>query len=245
MSTDLIGAAYDEGRYDEALRLILEAFELAASGEGEPELDFIVTYKWHLMLNDGYVPAREAMIRVRDAQRARLLTGELTFGASDQVWPRSRFQVVLNMNQKLNDSRSSYDTFKQLLDIAPDVARRSAFSVVPAMVEVGDYTLAESYLGDPLADLGRLNDLAREFPLYPPRGQAPRLWAELFNFVRSVTLLMAVRRSRGREPEALALHTAALAGLESEALRTLAQREMAEPGLMNREIGNYLAESET
>lgn len=244
MRADLIQAAYDAGRYDEALRLILAAFELAASGEGESKLDFIVIYTWQLMLNEGYAPAREAMIRVCDAQRARLLAGELTFGAEDQVWPRSRFQVMLDMNEKLNDSRSSYDTFKQLLAIAPDVAGMYAFSVLPAIVEVADYALAERYLADPLTELDRLNQLAHEFSLYPPRGQAPRMWAELFNFVRRVTLLMAVHRGLGRDTEAVALRDAALAGLENEELRAMAQREMDEPGLMNREIGEYLAKSE-
>lgn len=236
--------AYNEGRHDEALRLILASFDRAASGLGEPRLDFMVMYTWELLIDAGYAPARDAMVRIRDEQRARLLAGEFIFGAQEQEWPLSRLDVILDMNANLKDSRSSYDTFIQLLDVGPDEARRHVFRVLPAMVEVGDYTLAAAYLGDPLADLDSLNAQGRVAPLYPARGQPPRTWAELHNFVNSVVLLMKVHRALGREAEAAALHAAALTGIENEELRTLARRAIADPGLMQREIGEYLARSE-
>lgn len=244
MSLDLIRQARDAGRHDEVLRLLLEAFERVDAGVAEPQLDFVVTFHWQLLMDDGYAPAREAMVRVRNEQLARLLAGELSFGAAGQVWPRSRFQVILTMNERLKDSRSSYDTFIKLLEIAPEVADRHASRVLQVMVDIGDYTLAESYLGNPLEELDRLNQHARQLPLYPPRGQAPRMWGDLQNFLERVTLLMAVHRGLGREAEAQALRDAALVGLESEELRTLAERELAEPGLMYREIGEYLSRSE-
>lgn len=240
----IIHEAYNEGRHDEALRLILDTFERAASGLDDPRLDFIVTYTWELLINAGYAPARDAMIRVRDEQIASLLAGEFIFGAKDQQWPQSRLDLILDLNGILKDSRSSYDTFIRLLDIAPGEARRNVFGVLPAMVDIGDYALAESYLGDPLTDLDTLNAQARLAPLYPLRGQPPRTWAELHNFVSRVVLLMAVHRGLGREADAQALRAAALVGIESEELRTLASREIAEPGLMRREIGEYLATSE-
>lgn len=239
MTMELIHKASEEGRHDEALRLLLDAFDRADSGSDEQHLYYTTMGQWLTLLGTGNAPAREAMVRVRDEQLARLLAGELAFGA-DQVRQRSRFAIVLTMNDALDDSRSSYDTFNKLLVSAPETARRHASSVVPAMVKVGDYTLAEKYLGDPLAELERLNQLANEFPLYPPRGEAPRLWAELQTFVSSVLLLMAVHRGLGREAEAQASQTAALAGIQQEQLRTLAQRELAEPGLMMREIVDYM-----
>lgn len=239
-----IDDAYTAGRYDQALRLILESFESAASGLGGPRLDFMVTYTWERLIDVGYAPARDAMMRVRDEQRARLLAGEFIFGAQDQTWPLSRLDVILDMNANLKDSRSSYDTFIQLLDVAPEEARRHVFRVLPAMVDVGDYTRAESYLGDPLTDLDSLNAQARAAPLYALRGQPPRTWAELHNFVNSVSLLMAAHRGLGREADAQSLQAAALAGIENEELRAMAGREIATPGLMQREIGEYLARSE-
>lgn len=244
MTTKEIRQAYEEGRNEDALRLILSTFDHIDSAAGDQGKHFITMFQWQLMIDAGYAPAREAMVRVRDEQIARLLAGQHTFGAYAEPWRRSRFQIVLEMNENLNDSRSSYDAFIALLDVAPEVARQHAYRVVPAMVDIGDYTLAERYLGDPLAELNMLNQYAREFPLYPQRDQPPRMWAELYNFARSVTLMMAVHRGLGRESEAVALHDAALGGIESLELRALAQREIAEPGVMMREIGEYLAANE-
>lgn len=241
MTTKEIRQAYEEGRNDDALRLILSAFDTIDSAAGDQGPYFITMFQWQVMMDAGYAPAREAMVRVRDEQIARLLAGQFTFGAYAESWRHSRFHIVLEMNEKLNDSRSSYDAFIALLDLAPEVARQHAYRVVPAMVDIGDYTLEERYHGDPLAELSMLNQYAREFPLYPQRDQPPRMWAELYNFARSVTLMMAVHRGLGRESEAVALHDTALGGIESLELRALAQREIAEPGVMHREIVEYRA----
>lgn len=245
MTTETIRQAYEEGRNDDALRLILSTFDSIDSEAGDQGPHFITMFQWQVMMDAGYAPAREAMVRVRDAQIARLLAGQFSFGAYAESWRHSRFHIVLEMNEKLNDSRSSYHAFIALLDVAPDLARQHAYRVVPAMVDIGDYTLAERYLDDPLAELSRLNQYAREFPLYPQRDQPPRMWGELCNFARSVRLMMAVHRGLGRESETLALHDAALAGIESQEMRALAQREIAEPGVMMRELGEYRAANET
>jgi hypothetical protein len=136
-----------------------------------------------MMLKE-YPPARVAMRRVRGEQAARLLAGEIVFGAAEERWPRSRFQVIAGMDGKLGDSRATYELFLQLRAAWPQAAQRDAFLALEAIVEAGDYALAETYLGDPLAGLDQLNECALTHVLIPPSRQAPRLAAELSNFAR-------------------------------------------------------------
>ena len=72
---------------------------------------------------------------------------------------------------------------------------------------------------DPMERLDELNALALNLPLFPPHRSAPRLTAELSNFVTDVRL-----------------RAAALAGLAQDEMRTLAMRELAEPGAITSAI---------
>ncbi|WP_371867887.1 GNAT family N-acetyltransferase [Duganella levis] len=216
-----------EGRYDEALRLLLELFALADSTY------IIVAVEWPLLIEQ-YAPAREAMVRERDEQSRRLLAGELTFGESGDR-PRDRFSIIDDMNEALKDSRATYDLFLQLLSAQPEVSKRIAWRALPAIVEAQDYALAERYVTDPLSWLAELNRLAEKLPLMPAGG-APRLAAELSNYVRDLSLCEAVSRGLGRVAEADALRAAAIDGITDYAMRAMALRELAEPGAIFREF---------
>jgi ribosomal protein S18 acetylase RimI-like enzyme len=216
-----------EGRYHEALRLVLELFARADSTY------IIVVIEWPLLIEQ-YAPAREAMIRERDEQNRRLLAGELTFGESGDR-PRDRFSIIDDMNEALKDSRATYDLFRELLAVQPEVAKRIGWRALPATVEAQDYALAERYVTDPLSWLTELNGLAEKLPLMPANG-APRLAAELSNYVRDLSLCEAVWRGLGRVAEADALRAAAIDGITDSALRAMALRELAEPGTIFREF---------
>jgi hypothetical protein len=75
--------------------------------------------------------------------------------------------------------------------------------------------------------------------LFPPTIAAPRLAAELTNFIDEVRLRAAVLQGLGRETEAEALCNAALAGIASEEMRALAMRELAVPDTITREITDH------
>lgn len=227
--------ARDAGHYDEALRLVLEDFALAARSPRDQGTLFITMFEWELLL-EVYPPARDAMQRVRDEQAALLLAGELAFGARGDRWPRSRFHVIIDMDGKLAAGRASYELFLRLRELQPEAARCEAFLVLPAIVEAGDFALAENYLSDPLERLDELNQCARSYSLLPAENEPPRLSAELGNFARDVRLLCTVHRGLGRSAEADALHAAALAGIEAEEPRAWVAREIGAPGSLARAV---------
>jgi len=219
-----------EGRYDEALSLLLGLFAL------EDDTHFITMFAWSQLI-EHHTPARTAMVRERDAQATRLLDGDLNFGKEDRCRSNDRFGVVVKMNETLKDSRATYDLFLKLLALQPEMANRRAWGALPGIVEAQDYVLAERYVRDPLPELPELNSLAQKLPLMPADGSAPRLAVELANFIRAVSLCAAVWRGLGRGAQADALQQSAIAGLANEPMRALALRELAERGTIFRETG--------
>jgi ribosomal protein S18 acetylase RimI-like enzyme len=222
--------AHREGRYGEALSLLLGLFAL------EDDTHFITMFAWSQLI-EHHAPARAAMVRERDTQASRLLAGDLNFGKEDNCRPNDRFGVIVNMNETLKDSRATYDLFLQLLASQPQMAKRRAWRALPAIVEAQDYVLGERYVSDPLPELEELNSLARKLPLMPADGTAPRLAVELANFMRGVSLCAAVWRGLGRGAQADALLQTAIAGLANDAMRALALRELVERGTIFRETG--------
>lgn len=230
-------AAREAGRHEEALDLVRAVF---ADVDGATVPDhanpFMTMFLWQMLAHE-YAPARAALAHTRDAQARRLLAGERLFGApvapGDHAPQRSRFALVVEMNEILADPAATHALFCALVDTDPGLARSHAWLALPAIVAVGDFALAERYRGDPLALLEPLTLNARTLPLLPPPGAAPRVAAELMNLVRDVRIGIAVLDGLGRADEARALRAALLDGLESEALRALALRELAAPGSIN------------
>lgn len=214
-----------EGSYDRALSLLLELFAR------EDGTHFITMIEWRQLIGQ-YAPAREAMMRERAAQADRLLAGDITFGDR----PHDRFSVIADMNEALEDSRATYELFLQTLAVLPEVSKRSIRNALPAIVEAQDYALAQRYISDPLPWLAELNSLSETLPLMPA-ATAPRLAAELSNYVRDLSLCEAVWRGLGRVADADALRVAAIDGLTDNAVRAMALRELAERGTIYRELG--------
>ena len=219
-----------EGRYGDALRMVQDRF--AALDRGEAGLSgnlFFTMFQWEVLAGC-HMPARAALARERDAQAARLLAGEWKFGDPNMPRAPSRFGIIEEMNETLDDPASTHALFVRLLAIAPEPARRLASRALPAIVAVGDFALAEPFLPDPLRWVDTLNDTARRFPMFPPAGTAPRLAGELAGYASDVRLCDATLRGLGREAEASALVEAALAGLPSDELRDWVRRDLASPG---------------
>jgi hypothetical protein len=230
-------AAIEDERYDDALQILKSLFNCEASnGSKIGGRYFITMFEWSLLVDD-YAPAVDALASVRDEQLRLLLEGDYIFGDRNEPWPRSRFQVIAGMNDMLKDSRSTYEMFIHLMSSDPAQARKEAFRAMPAVVEAGDFVLAERYIDDPLARIDEINQLARDLPLFPPApGWTPRVAGELSNFIKFVMLRSIALRGLGRDVEAQALRDAALSGLASDEIRALAQREMDAPGAINREL---------
>ena len=233
-------AAREAGRHDEALALVRQAFT-DIDGHAAPEIasHFMTMFLWETLAGE-YPPARTALAEERNVQVRRLLAGEHEFLVSAPAGVftphRSRFAVVVRMNETLADPGSTHALFRALADTDPELARRFASQALPAIVAVGDYALADRYRGEPLALLDALNVNARTLPLMPLPGQAPRVAAELMGVCSDVRIAIAVLDGLGRPGEASVLRDALLGGLEAPALRALAQQELVEAGSINRAI---------
>jgi len=224
--------ARQEGRYEEALRLLQQQFDQVSAH------NYFITMSEWTQLAEEYPPAQAALAAARDEQARRLLDGDATLFVDRDATAHSRFQTIVNINETLNDNQATYALFVQLLSAQPALARHEAFLALPAVVEAGDFALAEHYIGDPLPQLAELNRLSHELPLFPERGKAPRLAAELSNFMTDVILRLTVLQGLGREDEAEALCRAALAGLESDDMRELGLRELTAPGTIIRTLAS-------
>lgn len=231
-----------EGRYDELLACLEQLYAEAEAAPAPSRSDYFMTmFQWSMLI-EAYPPAASALAVARDEQVRRLLAGEPYTGTAPWTNERGRMferveriALIIEMNETLNDARATHVLFQQLEGQQPELARQYAWRVLPAVVEVGDFALADRLRGDPLELLEPVRQTAREWPLFPPAGKAPRLSAELMNLTREAGLGIATLRGLGRTEEADGLRTALLAGLEGE-LRAMAERELEEPGHINRSI---------
>lgn len=231
-----------QGRFDQALALLLQLFA-EIEGERAPSRSrYFPTMLAFRSLAEDYAPARAALAGIRADQAARLLAGDLYCGSGqvegeeDSIRRADRFSLVVEIDRILGDARATCDLFEQLDAAQPALARRYAWLALPAVVEAGDFALADRYRRDPLDMLGEINRNARTLPLFPPSGKAPRVAAELMNLTKDVRLAMAVLRGLGKEAQAIHLRRALLDGLEAAQVRALAERELDDPGTINREL---------
>lgn len=238
--------AREEGRCEDALRHLLAAFARMDSTDRQRHIDgFMVMLEWRFLAEE-YPPARAAMRDARDAQVARLLGGELTYGLARNEWlgPRSRLSLIAEMNEALRDPHSTSAVFSRLAALNPAQARRDAFVALPSVVEAGDFALAERFLPDPMAFLPHLNETARSWPLFPPPRTAPRLAGELANFARELRVRAATLRGLERGAEADVLLDAAMAGLANDELRDWVRRDIRWPGVIHRVLAEHHMEQQ-
>lgn len=234
------------GRYEEALELLLQLFADAARSDMPARRSlFVPMLEWRFLVED-FAPARAALVEARDVQITQLLAGDLYFdrgGVQGEDIPEyrrlARYELVIQMNEILDDAHSTHDLFVRLEAVQPGLARGRAGRALPAIVETGDFALADRYRGEPLAMLLPVNDTAAHFALLPQGRKAPRLAAELMNLTRDVHISVSVLRGLGRPAEADALREAMLAGLASAELRAVAGRELDEPGTISRMLVDH------
>ncbi|MEH6437576.1 hypothetical protein [Massilia sp. DD77] len=238
-----MNALSEAGRHDELLALLRKSFDEVEQAVAPERTDlFFTMFRWS-MLAEEFAPARKALEQAREGQIARLLAGDLYVGrdretSTEEDWYLriGCFSLIVQMNETLADAGSTHRLFARLDAEQPGLARRCAWQALPALVEEGDFMLADRYRGDPLQGMDEVNRGVTAFPLFPPPRTAPRLAGMLSNLVKEVGIGVAVLRGLGREQEAVSLRAALLDGLDAEHLREWAARELEEEGALRREV---------
>lgn len=228
-------AAMEAGRHDEALAAVLAAFERFDRGDHDAPRVFFTLFLWELLLAC-HAPARTALVMARDAQLQRVLAGDIELPPGGEPPRRRRLDLVVELNALLGDLAATYQLYQRLRDEQPALARSIAWRAAPAILDAGDFALAEQLVPDPLPRLAYVNEIAASMPLYPRRREPPRLSAELSNLMGEVRHRAQALQGLGRAAEAEQLRRAALDGLANDALRELAQAELVEAGAIGRII---------
>lgn len=224
-----------EGRYEDALAVLVGLFARICKDEGFARDNlFIVMFEWGQLIQVSS-PAREALARARDAQAQQLRGGDHAF-RSGRAYPNTRFQFIADINDMLGEPGSTRALFLHMENASPEQARREAWTGLPALVACGDFARAERYLPDPLMRVQELNLLARSEALFPPPGKPPHVATALSNTMKELGLCLATLAGLGRREEADALYAEALDSLENEEMRLLAERELLDPGVIQREL---------
>ena len=239
-------AAHHEGRYEEAVPMLVQLFERSERESASMHSPFFITmFEWQMMLED-YPPARAALQALRDDQIRKFLAGQLIFAPDDtsvmvdEPWrQKPRFSVVVRINDLLQDLASTCALFAGLDANNPELARRYGYMALPAIVAEQQWALAERYRRDPLQVLPECNRIRHTFSLFPSLDQAPRLAATFMSLMTDVHLALSVLENTGRAGEATALRAALLAGLEDDTLRDFAARDLADPGTISRELTEH------
>ena len=232
-----------EGASHEALSVLERLFRAAELAVAPTTSDIFMTMFQLQLLAEQYEPARVFLRSIRATQAERLLAGDIHFGldgepAVEEYRRIRRFSLIVEINDILEDHVSTCEVFSQLDSGHRELARQYAWAALPALVAEGHFELADRYRDDPLKLLDVVNETALALPLYPPLRQAPRLAAELSSLVRDVRIGMAVLRGMGDNGKADVLGEALVAGLDSDELKALAQRELDAPGTVMREVGD-------
>jgi hypothetical protein len=230
-----------EGSLKEALSVLEQLFKNAELAVAPTHSNIFMTTFQLQQLAEHYEPARVFLKNTRDTQAERLLAGNIHFGLDsdpvvDEYRRIRRFSLIVEINHILEDHASTCEVFSQLDSGHAELARRYAWAALPALVAEGHFELADRYRDDPLKFLDVVNETALALPLHPPPRQAPRLAAELSNLVRDVRIGMAVLRGTGHSDKADLLGAALVAGLDSDALKALARRELDAPGTIRDEL---------
>jgi len=127
-----------EGRAEDALRDFIWFHEHALEHDRAyygVRLSFALGY-W-TDLAETYLPARDAPVKVGKRGEETLLAG-----GGD----RGLFHEVASINQNLGRVRDTYELFRRLLKVQPELARKCRDLAVEAIVEAKDFKLASKQL---------------------------------------------------------------------------------------------------
>lgn len=227
--------AHSAGQFDAALQDYIWLFDATSERDSDVaplRLSYVLN-AW-AKLAEEHLPARQALVALRDRDAALLLAAD---GGNPNSDPgadidanANLFNDVRAINDKLGDAQHTYQLFQRL---PADLARECANSALPSMMACGDFTLAHTYLPHPDAHLGdyaaEVNAHVATLDLLGDAGMS-ELLATVYNYMTEVRLILELLEGYGDHAAADRLRQQAAALITSAEARACIEAEFAHPG---------------
>jgi hypothetical protein len=223
---DRAWTAHSAGQFDAALQDYIWLFDATSERDTDVaplRLSYVLN-AW-AKLAEEHLPARQALVALRDRDTERLLAGSES--ADDDA---ILFNDIRAINDKLGDLQHTYQLFQRLP--AP-LAQECASSALPSMMACGDFTLAHTYLPHPDAHLGdyaaEVNAHVATLDLLSDAGMS-ELLATVYNYMTEVRLILELLDGYGDQAAAATLRRQAASLITAPEARACIEAEFAHPG---------------
>ncbi|MQA38081.1 hypothetical protein [Rugamonas aquatica] len=218
--------AHSAGGFDNALKDYIWLFDASAADEETAPLRLSYVLSAWAKLAEEYLPARHALVEVRDRDSKRLLAS----ADGDSETAAALFNDIRAINDKLGDLQNTYHLFQQLPEA---LARQCARSALPSLMACGDYALARQHLPQPLQHLAQaaavFNERRAGMNVLTTAGVADLL-AEVYNYIVELALVLDLLDGCGDTAAAEAAREQAVTLVQSPEARACVQAELDAPG---------------
>ena len=231
---DRAWTAHSAGQFDAALQDYIWLFDATSERDSDVaplRLSYVLN-AW-AKLAEEHLPARQALVALRDRDAERLLAGAGSDGTdtgADIDTDANLFNDVRAINDKLGDLQHTYHLFQRL---PADLAQECANSALPSMMACGDFKLAHNYLPDPDEHLGayaaEVDAHVATLDLLTDAGMS-ELLATVYNYMTEVRLILELLTGYGDQVAATRLRERATTLISSPEARACIAAEFAAPG---------------
>lgn len=217
--------AHSAGQFDAALKDYIWLFDATSTTDTDVaplRLSYVLS-AW-AKLAEEHLPARQALVSLRDSLTQRLLAKDGVDG--DPVL----FNDIRAINDKLGDLQNTYHLFKRL---PAELAGQSANSALPSLMACGDFALARSYLPQPEKHLAayaaEVNAHVAGLQLLTNEGMS-ELLSTVYNYMTEVRLILDLLAGCGDTAAAATARQQSVALILAPEARACVQAELDAPG---------------
>ncbi|NVD74012.1 hypothetical protein D0T25_25345 [Duganella sp. BJB488] len=216
--------AHSEGAFDSALADYIWLFDASAADADSASLRLSYILSAWAKLAEEHLPARHALVELRDRDSRRLLAQAGDANAA------VLFNDIRAINDKLGDLQNTWHLFQQLPEA---LAAQCARSALPSLMVCGDYALARRHFPHPEQHLAQaaalLNERRAGLNVLTTAGMSALL-AEVYNYVTELALVLDLLAGCGDTAAAEAARAQAVTLVQSPEARACVQAELDAPG---------------
>lgn len=216
--------AHSEGAFDSALADYIWLFDSSAADADSASLRLSYILSAWAKLAEEHLPARHALVELRDRDSRRLLAQAGDANAA------VLFNDIRAINDKLGDLQNTWHLFQQLPEA---LAAQCARSALRSLMVCGDYALARRHFPHPEQHLAQaaalLNERRAGLNVLTTAGMSALL-AEVYNYVTELALVLDLLAGCGDTAAAEAARAQAVTLVQSPEARACVQAELDAPG---------------